>query len=533
LFSVSLVLLVGSVGSGKSFFYRRYFEVLIPQHLRNALKVVRVDLNDAVGSEQQKEGWILDKVLEGWRQIEGDSFESIENLKRIFAVDLNRLKKGPLHALYNHSIEQYELEVGQQLLNLMNDKLHFCKQVIRLYAGDSQKCVVIFFDNADTRTNAEQLEIFKIVQKLRREFRCISVLALRDETFDAYKDVPPLDTYQKPFAFRIHPPRFASVARKRLELALEDLAIADKRKEFTTNKGARVTYETADLPEYLRKIYESIFGTHRRAGQILEAVSGRNIRKSLEMFCEILRSGYLAGETIFKTIEPSASKSKSSQTITDKTILRALMRVQRRYYSSSHGYILNVFDCSSEDVSADMCLRTFILECLASRRKEPSSNKLEGFVQLRELCAVASVASYSSTAVKDEVAFLVKKGAISADAVSGTNTDLEDYFRVSAYGYFLVRWLVQRVEYLGNCAFDFVCTDTTTAKEISRFSSDTFAHTNARAVRLAKMYQLTLESKSFIAHSGTETSDYLTRIHSRIIETLGSAEEKSSLELPF
>jgi hypothetical protein len=47
---------------------------------------------------------------------------------------------------------------------------------------------------------------------------------MRDETYERFKDSPPLDTFGSGVVFHITPPRFLDVVKRRLELSLEYLS---------------------------------------------------------------------------------------------------------------------------------------------------------------------------------------------------------------------------------------------------------------------------------------------------------------------
>lgn len=65
--------------------------------------------------------------------------------------------------------------------------------------------------------------MFEAAQWLQREFRCLVVLPLRDETYDNHRDQPPLDTALKDLVFRIEPPMFQQVLVSRVQLAMRAL----------------------------------------------------------------------------------------------------------------------------------------------------------------------------------------------------------------------------------------------------------------------------------------------------------------------
>src|SRR5690606_32626076 len=126
-------------------------------------------------------------------------------------------------------------------------------------------------------------------------------------------------------AFRITAPGFITVVRKRLDLALQHLSErAERTQHFTLRNGAIVTYPSTKLGKYLMTLYSSIFNPNRSIRLILEALSGKNIRDALEMFTDILMSGYLSEAELLAIAEGH------NTSIPEWLVIRVLMRSNYR-----------------------------------------------------------------------------------------------------------------------------------------------------------------------------------------------------------
>jgi hypothetical protein len=78
------------------------------------------------------------------------------------------------------------------------------------------------------------------------------ILQMRDETYERYKNKPPLDTFRSGIAFHIAPPRFIDVVKRRLELGLEYLNNhAAERQEYVLDNGLRVIMPKALFPNHV------------------------------------------------------------------------------------------------------------------------------------------------------------------------------------------------------------------------------------------------------------------------------------------
>jgi len=78
-------------------------------------------------------------------------------------------------------------------------------------------------DNVDRLELKNQLDAFQLALWFMHKTRSFVILQMRDETYERYKNQPPLDTFRTGITFHITPPRFLDVVKKRLELSLEYL----------------------------------------------------------------------------------------------------------------------------------------------------------------------------------------------------------------------------------------------------------------------------------------------------------------------
>src|SRR6266849_1283314 len=109
-----------------------------------------------------------------------------------------------------------------------------------------------------------QLDAFQLALWFMHKTRAFVILQMRDETYERYKNQPPLDTFRTGITFHITPPRFLDVVKKRLELTLEYLAAeAKNRQAYTVESGARVTCHKSDLQDFLHGLYVELFDRKR------------------------------------------------------------------------------------------------------------------------------------------------------------------------------------------------------------------------------------------------------------------------------
>ena len=129
----------------------------------------------------------------------------------------------------------------------IGDPVKFSEAVSRHFLGEQRFGIVIVFDNVDKRNRDQQLAIFEAAQWFKDLTRALLIVNLRDATFEAHREEPPLDAFINAVNFYIRPPRFAQVIRKRLELLLEKLPDqVAKRQEVQS--AIWITYNVSGLP---------------------------------------------------------------------------------------------------------------------------------------------------------------------------------------------------------------------------------------------------------------------------------------------
>lgn len=456
-----LLLITGGVGVGKSMFIDRFFYYLMDDQVRQKTMWVLVDFNNAPADLSSLESWIAQQILEDFpiRNII-DNFQDYENLLRYFAPEIAERKRGPYR---NLSGEERESRLANDLIKWIDDPIHLSKGVLRYYSGDCGKRIVVVFDNSDKRDRDQQLRIFQEVQHFRAVHHCFCILALRDETYDRYKNEPPLDAYLTPFAFRISPPRFLDVAKRRLELIIENITNdAPKRLEYQIPNGIRILYPATDLGVYLIGVYRSLFHPSRRVRMILEALAGRDVRRALQMFAEILMSGHLTDDRIFST-----RFGRNEVQLPEWLVIRILMRTKFQYFSEGHGYVTNLLDVDETSTTTTNFLICEVLDRLAQSRKQQGEMGIEGYRHVEKLIEEMSLLGYLSEDVIWALERLLNRRLIIADHQRQQGISRNDYIKISASGFFHLRLFLERSEYLEGIAVDTWLRDKPLAEKIA------------------------------------------------------------------
>jgi hypothetical protein len=270
------------------------------------------------------------------------------------------------------------------------------------------------------------------------------ILQMRDSTFEAYKNEPPLDTYRTGQIFHISPPRFVDVVRKRLELSLEALAVeAPEQVKFHTKSGITISYPKSRAGEFLKGVYVELFQRANNVSRVLEALAGRNVRRALDMFMAIITSGHMPEDVI-----ASVAQGTGFRSFPEYRILRALMRQDYRYFNNNSGFIANIFNCDSRWLRPSNLLIPELLFYLISQRKVRGDNGQVGFIALPRLLLLMEALGFVRADIRDAVAFCLKKGLIEVDTSSLNIVRDRDSLKSTASAWAHMRILSSRLEYL-------------------------------------------------------------------------------------
>ena len=464
-----ILLLVGSVGAGKSTFVDHLTVVALPKELREKTVWLRVNLNEAPVSLEHAYPWLATAIVAELRyQFSEVDFDNVEIIKKVFALEVNALRKGPLSLLDSSTVE-YRTRLADELLKLKNDELKLAKSMARYVCAGPGRLLVIVLDNCDKRTRDEQLTMFQIAQWVQSEFRSLVVLPIRDVTYDAHRHEPPLDTALKGLVFRIEPPRFTDVLHGRVRLALKEMTArsnAGGSLSYQLPNGIRVTYPASDQARYLASILKSLYAHNRFVRQVMTGLAGRDVRKALEIFLDFCMSGHIGEDEIYKI-----RFFDGDYVLPLSIVARVLLRMRRRFYDGNKSYLKNIVQCEPGDALPDHFVRLSILHWLEQRQRTQGPAGVIGFHRVSELVQSLSLLGHDARRVRAELVYLAEQGCIVPEHLRAERVTDKDLVKITASGVVHLQ-LMANPDYLAACAEDTFLSDTQMAERIaSRISA--------------------------------------------------------------
>jgi hypothetical protein len=468
-----LQIIQGPVGSGKSLFIRRYKDVLQAAADAERTKWAIIDFNTATKADLANvEQWIWQAFVEAFQADNpSEDLNSSDALRRIFARNLQR-RKGIYDELAKVSPEHSGIQRANDLAKWQDDQREFARGIAEYVIGSRREILVTVMDNVDRLDLDSQLNAFQVTLSFMALTKAFVILQMRDETYERFKDKPPLDTYRSGITFHISPPRFIDVVKRRLELSLEYLTKEAKDvQRYTLESGVRIAYPKTELGMFLRELYIDLFERRHNISRILESLAGWDVRRALEMFVSVITSGHLSPTAITSDLLGSRSSR-----IKEHNILTILMRTDYRFASEHSGYVLNILRFEKEWERPDNFLLVEILYYLNRNRKTRGEIGLEGYFTCRRIADELQKYGYVPEDVRCGIGYLLKKQLVSADHMNFTSVDFSDSVRILASGHMHLRVLPERLEYL----YGILPTTPFSNPSVARKITDVLTHESTR-----------------------------------------------------
>lgn len=456
-----IILLVGSVGSGKTTFIDHLIEKVIPDDIKHETIWARLNMNHAPVNKEDIYDWVREKVINELELAHPElDFDSKEELKKIYAVEINKFNKG-LGAFLTD-----ENEKNRELFNIIKENASDLNKKTTCYTrylgAERGKLIIIVLDNCDKRTRDAQLLMFEVAQWLQDEFRVLIVIPLRDETYDNYKNRPPLDTAIKDMVFKIEPPMFQEVLSSRVQLILNKMSgKSNNRIHYDLGNGISVECGRDEESIYLTSIVRAIFIYDKEIRRIIVGLAGKNIRRALEIFMEFCTSGHITSDEILKIRHQQGSYS-----LPLNIIVRVLLRINKKFYKSDDSYLKNLFSINTDDGTPNYFTRFIILKWFYDRHSSIGTAGYKGYFSIRELKLDVMKYGISEEMIFREVSYLIKGFCLESERFTTDIVDENDLLKITSTG-FVHLDMVSNINYISAIAEDTYYSSEDIAKEIA------------------------------------------------------------------
>ncbi|MEL1245081.1 S1 RNA-binding domain-containing protein [Flavobacterium sp. DGU11] len=465
-----LLLLIGSVGSGKTTFMSYLKEIALDDAVSKSLAWIRLDLNAAPVNNIEIYTWLKNNICENIINSQSTiDLDDPDIIKEVYKDNFIAFDKMAGKLLKKDS-DTYNEKLFEQIIKWRGDIDLTLESYIKYFIHNKGKELIIVLDNCDKRNLEEQLLMFEVATWLKDSIKTIVFLPLRETTFDHYRNQKPLDTVVKDLIFRINPPPLEKVIYSRIRYA-DRLSDKDKAGNYyTLPNGFRVHYPSTDEIFYLKSILKSLF-QNNFFKKLITGLAGRDIRKGMEIFLDFCKSGHIPEMEIVKM-----KHNEGNYEISNHIISRVLLRGNKMYYNDANARIKNLFYSDPGDDLPNPFLRINILEWLSSRNRIKGPSGITGFWQVNDVIKDLVKLGHNADRLLADLRYMTKYGLIISESQKEDSLNYEELISINSTGFIHLE-LLNNMDYLSACSEDVWYSKETIAIEIAkRISNKTKDH---------------------------------------------------------
>jgi len=462
-----LLLLLGSVGSGKTTFIHRFFNVVLTE------------------IEKEKKLWFYVDWREG-------------------PTDINQIRQFLLKCIVDEFYRKYE-EIAARL----KDEFAFeeiapdIDGVKHLFALLKAMGYVIslVIDNVDQHKSSSPTfheNVFIEGNGLTRELRIITIMTLREESYYRSDLTGAFNAYyiQK---YVIKPPDFIKLIVYRLKYVLEKLQLPEDQFKDLLKTNIDFGDNLPAIRDFLNIICDSFSKPRAQISELMSRTSGGNMRKTLELFGNFLTSG----STNIKEMLYQYKKT-GTYYIPPHQLIKSIMLGDYKYYSEEASYLMNIFDFNTE-YSNDHFLNLKILKYA----EEHLTNVTEigrGFVEINQLMKEATNILVSPKAIEDSLLRLAQRNLIVFDTRSKEDVTTASYFRITDCGSYFENVLFKAFAYLDLVWTDTPIADVDLVDELRRMINETNLDVRFERTKMFLEYLIGMEERQKKQHPEHQSS---------------------------
>jgi len=455
-----IVIIYGDRGSGKSTFIRKLIYFDLPQYVRDNLNLVYINLLDyaAVDGDRQS---IRDAI---WRQVlrgldsEGllKDYDKIE--RHLFQDELGNFRD-QLVKLYGNNREVLGKRTEEKIGELLSDNSLVAQRLAAYQRKMKKKEIVLVLDNTDQYSAEIQDFCFQLVSEIFSSIKCLSIITIREERFFRSKNLGVLDAYETT-QYHIASPQTDKVFIQRLSFLLDaiddDAFFDDLMKDHEIAEKDKELVNRENFKRYLI-VFKKDFDKQLNLYSFLYSCAQKNIRKALDMFRELLFSGYMNVNEIISV--------SGVFTLQVHQVLKPLMTPKKYFYEEESSSVPNLYKIRHPENGSHFTLAR-ILNYLNVDREEYVSLA----VMKSKFIAIFGMEEDFDKTVAVSIYYKLVESNIKVD----TFIPEVESIRITPYGLYFLEKLAHSFTYLDLISTDCHFYDEGTSASIARSANEEF-----------------------------------------------------------
>lgn len=425
------IILVGSVGVGKSIFIRRFMTKHLNEAAPDAISLY-VDYGAEPALAQDLHHFTEQELVRQLRENHDIDIESAGFLRSVYRSELFRFREGPYGYLEEEDPAQFRIKEAEFIAKKLDDLDSHLKASLDHLQKAQHRQTVVFLDNVDQRPADFQEQVFLIAQAMASSWPVTCFVSLRPDTFHSSRESGTLTAYQ-PRVFAIHPPRVDRVISRRLEFALELLDQTGSLPTFPEG----LTLQSERLRGYIDMLIQA-FKSNQRIIEFVDNMSGGNVRRALDFIVSFVGSGHVDTRKILRIID-----ERGYYTLPLHEFVRAVIFDDYRYYDPAESPVANVFDVDSLD-GKEHFLKPILVR-LSERMG--TSGQEAGYVLISDLYSQAQEYGFTPTQIRYSLEACIDKRLLEG-LPERAPVEAVSQVRVTSAGLYTCKKLIQLFVYV-------------------------------------------------------------------------------------
>jgi energy-coupling factor transporter ATP-binding protein EcfA2 len=397
------VLLVGTKGSGKSTFTKRFFEVVLPRKVAEKCVVVTVDLRSSSGSLPGLTTWLDRQLLDALESslfVEGPSYAEVQGM---FYDEYSRLRRGNWAVLYEKDHDEFQQKFGEKIEQKRTEEpKEYIHGLIRHIINSRNALPVIVFDNTDHFEIEFQQRVYQYARSVYEAVQCLIILPITDRTSWQLSKHGALQSFEHE-ALYLPTPHTSDVIRKRIDYIESKVAVERGRSGSDYFVRGGITLSVDDLLAFTRTL-QKVFVDSPNTSKEIGELANYDVRRMLNLLRKTVTSPHLQVSDLI-----SAFVAKRVADIPQWRITKAIVRQGYDIYpAGQHDYVQNVFHLDST-ITTTPLVGLRILQLL---RDAPEKEHEGAFLDLDEIKAYMVGMGIESRPVELVLNALVKSGLV-------------------------------------------------------------------------------------------------------------------------
>lgn len=440
------VLLIGSKGAGKSTFIERFFSYILSSDLKEDCVVVRINVGEYKGSEEEITNWLDIHLLEESEKTLYNGAPTAEEIQGIFYHEYSRLRKGNWSKLYEQDKNQFKIDFGKHIESRRENRpTEYIKALIGNIVRSRKKIPCVVFDNADHFSIEVQQKVYQYARSIYENNICLIIVPITDTTSWQLSKHGAMQSFESE-ALYLPTPSPKRIIEKRIEYISKKIEIEKSTTgHYFLSKGIKITLENLEgFVHYLQLVLLKDESVSKWIGTF----ANYDTRRCLDLTKDIITSPHLLSiDEFFKAyVVNEAILNGPKSPIKLYKIRNALIKKNYTSYPiNHHSFVQNVF-YSTNNVDTTPILSLRILQVLVDRKNDRGAE--DKFLLVSQILDYFSAMSVDRSTINRHLQFLLLKGLIISYDPTIDDISYAKKVQISPSGMTHYLWGIGEVDYI-------------------------------------------------------------------------------------